>query len=543
VSVLLPAILSSVSNEESLTPDVICLEPRSFVSKASDPTLPAILPALPTSLSHPTLDYFSSGWTISYLSSAVITGLLILGFWLMPASRPEQVAKSVLPSEPSVVEPKAAYVGRITGMVDCKWEKEGLGIGDWGLGAGNRTRSVALGDSFRLASGLMEITYDTGAKVILQGPVTYSVDANGGYLAIGKLTGKLERRISNSQSLTPNPFMIRTSTATVTDLGTEFGVEVSKDGTTTSHVYRGLVRLQVVSRDEKADGKAMILNENESARVENRGNRGDQGQIVVIDSSVKPSGFVRRLPQRIVKTLNLVDAIAGGNGFGTANGRGIDPNTGKITSAQAVKPELVGDGRYHRVEGLSFVDGVFVPHGGAGAVQVDSAGHVFAGFPNTDNLSWGYIWAGGEIPRTPAGQAPASVLRGLNYSAPWHSLLSMSANKGITFDLEAVRRANPRCKILRFLAVAGNAMPRDDAPASCLADVWVFVDGQPRVRCERIAVQQEWKIAVQLDDQSRFLSLVATDGGDSFWGDQILFGDPRLVLAEDVNGEDKPEGN
>ena len=52
---------------------------------------------------------------------------------------------------------------------------------------------MSLGDRFALASGLMEITYDTGAKVILQGPVTYEVEANGGYLAVGKLTGKLEK--------------------------------------------------------------------------------------------------------------------------------------------------------------------------------------------------------------------------------------------------------------------------------------------------------------------------------------------------------------
>ena len=35
---------------------------------------------------------------------------------------------------------------------------------------------------------------------------------------------------SNPQSLIPNPFVIRTPTATVTDLGTEFGVEVEKGG-------------------------------------------------------------------------------------------------------------------------------------------------------------------------------------------------------------------------------------------------------------------------------------------------------------------------
>ena len=100
----------------------------------------------------------------------------------------------------------------------------------------------------------MEITYDTGAKVILQGPVTYEVEANGGYLAVGKLTGKLEKRgegegrgerghqITKSQiieistslipsSLIPNPFVIRTPTATVTDLGTEFGIEVTEGPT------------------------------------------------------------------------------------------------------------------------------------------------------------------------------------------------------------------------------------------------------------------------------------------------------------------------
>ena len=41
----------------------------------------------------------------------------------------------------------------------------------------------------------MEITYDTGAKVILQGPVTYEVESkDGGYLSLGKLTARVETR-------------------------------------------------------------------------------------------------------------------------------------------------------------------------------------------------------------------------------------------------------------------------------------------------------------------------------------------------------------
>ena len=127
---------------------------------------------------------------------------------------------------------------------------------------------VSLGQKFELASGLMEITYDTGAKVILQGPVTYEVESNGGYLAVGKLTGKLEKKvasgqwsvvskstisnqqstISNPQSLIPNPFVIRTPTATVTDLGTEFGVEVKEDGGSEVHVLAGEVESGDASR-------------------------------------------------------------------------------------------------------------------------------------------------------------------------------------------------------------------------------------------------------------------------------------------------------
>ena len=55
----------------------------------------------------------------------------------------------------------------------------------------------------------------------------------------------------------------------MTDLGTEFGVEVDKQGHTTSHVFRGLVRVQMVAVDGKAQGTGQVLRENESARVEN----------------------------------------------------------------------------------------------------------------------------------------------------------------------------------------------------------------------------------------------------------------------------------
>jgi hypothetical protein len=360
-------------------------------------------------------------------------------------------------------------------------------------------------------------------------------------LAVGKLTGKLDTKTSNLQSLIPNPFVIRTPTATVTDLGTEFGVEVTEDQHSHLRVFQGRVVVRTHESATSATGvpREIQLREGESARVTPQGVAthyvGAQAQ-----TAAKALGFVRNIPKRFVKILNLVDVVAGGNGFGTASGRGIDPTTGKTSTAQLGENALMflGDGRYHRVDELPFVDGVSVLCGGRGAVQLDSAGHTFNGFSSTDNRSSGCVWAGGVIPHFSVnGKNQGSVravLRGIDYSASWHSVLGMHANKGITFDLEAIRRANPEYRVLRFLATAGN--PPQPEPLvvepSKWCDVWVFVDGQPRFCRQRVTVQQELKIAVELDDQSHFLTLAATDGGDGFCWDTVIFGDPRLVLVE-----------
>ena len=58
----------------------------------------------------------------------------------------------------------------------------------------------------------------------------------------------------------------------MTDLGTEFGVEVSKEGHTTSHVFRGSVKVQFVNADVEKEGNAVVLHENESLLTQ-KGNR------------------------------------------------------------------------------------------------------------------------------------------------------------------------------------------------------------------------------------------------------------------------------
>ena len=154
-------------------------------------------------------------------------------------------------------------------MVDCKW---------------NGSSRVSLGQKYESGFGLDGNHLRHRGEGHLQGPVTYEVEANGGYLAVGKLTGKLEKKgrmrgrgakspitnphlKSNPQSLIPNPFVIRTPTATVTDLGTEFGVEVSKDGVTNTHVFVGEVRIATGNGQGNSGRQMRVISAGQSARV------------------------------------------------------------------------------------------------------------------------------------------------------------------------------------------------------------------------------------------------------------------------------------
>ena len=76
----------------------------------------------------------------------------------------------------------------------------------------------------------------------------------------------------------------------MTDLGTEFGVEVRESGATSAHVFRGIVEVQPAANDGKQQGRAVRLIENESVQVErSNGN----GGLTVRRERVDAAAFVR----------------------------------------------------------------------------------------------------------------------------------------------------------------------------------------------------------------------------------------------------------
>jgi hypothetical protein len=239
------------------------------------------------------------GFLFSYAVAAatVLIGLLI-GWTYQVSISPQPFAQRNGPrSAPMDIEqaPGTVFVGQITGTFDCQWIDPKDAVSH---------PYVPLGRRFALASGLMEISYDTGARVILQGPCVYQVESrNGGYLKVGKLTASVGKKADGGRRdaeqstdrdvspLAPRPsslFAVRTPTAVITDLGTEFGVEVDASGASQAHVFRGKVEMRAAS----GNSAAVPLAANQSGRV--AAGKGQPAQVVQL---ARQAMFVREMPK------------------------------------------------------------------------------------------------------------------------------------------------------------------------------------------------------------------------------------------------------
>ena len=83
----------------------------------------------------------------------------------------------------------------------------------------------------------------------------------------------------------------------MTDLGTEFGVEVGKEGSTVSRVFRGKVVLAATHGEGREQAREITLEAGQSARVERPG-KDAKVRLVVLQpiGDVPANDFVRHLP-------------------------------------------------------------------------------------------------------------------------------------------------------------------------------------------------------------------------------------------------------
>ncbi|MCG8583639.1 MAG: DNRLRE domain-containing protein, partial [Pirellulales bacterium] len=158
------------------------------------------------------------------------------------------------------------------------------------------------------ASGLIEVKYLTGARVVIEGPAEFtvgstvatamppngservklpfnangedhSIDENGGFLRLGKLVARCDTPESKG-------FTIHTPIGAIEDLGTEFGVYVRDDESAHVTVLDGEVR---VTPQAGLGGDAMVLGKGDRAELRSSG-----GQLV--SNRAVAVNFVRRAP-------------------------------------------------------------------------------------------------------------------------------------------------------------------------------------------------------------------------------------------------------
>jgi len=215
--------------------------------------------------------------------------------------------------------------------------------------------------------------------------------------------------------------------------------------------------------------------------------------------------------------LSLANIVAGGNGFvGGTYGYGVNVLDGQQATAPASVLSATADKFIQTAN--PFIHGIVIPQGGKDgqtAVPISSAG-LTTSVSATSGLTWDHIRSG------PVASQFTSVVGGVDFSKSPHTMLSLHANKAITFDLATVRKATKYGEMRFHAKVCYGGQPE---PA---VDYAVLVDGKPGI-ARKAVTRPPQEIDVSLTAESRFLTLLVTDQNKDISHDQVFFGDAVLV--------------
>ena len=235
------------------------------------------------------------------------------------------------------------------------------------------------------------------------------------------------------------------------------------------------------------------------------------------------------LVQSLGDGLGLADIVGGGNGTGNgAKGHGLDPRSAKVQTRYFGALGNVVTNKFNPSP-FDFVDGVFIPDGkGESAkIPISSTGLTVTGLPKTAANAWDMIRNG------PVASQHSPKLGGINFKDANQSLLGIHANAGITFSLDAFRKALGQAE-LRFTAQVGYF----GSGGNFRASAWVVIDGKIEESFQKITRAdglQAIDLAISADDQ--FLTLISTDGENGFSMDQVGFGNPIISPASPKNAK------
>ncbi len=406
--------------------------------------------------------------------------------------------------------PDEYYLATLTDAVNAEWDS-----------------AIAVGDKLKrqlinLKEGYAGFTFNDGSYVIFEGPTTFTIlSEDSVYLDAGRLYAKMGAGSAR--------FAVKTRNARIVDIGTEFGVATDDSGNSEVHVIDGEVILYTSDQHNKT--KKQHIFENQACRVDSERNTHPItiAKTAFARSISSDDGFVWN-----GDNIDLADIVGGGNGTGTGNyTSGIDVFFGNIKEFELKDfRDRDGPDGFIPVSESPFIDGVFVPDGGVGDVQITSAGDIFAQCRDTDGRYWTKILNGYNPAQGNLQAYWDMTLNGRKYGSPNRPGIFMHANCGITFDLEAIRSSTPGCRISGFKTTAGaTEKPQVTSPSTYL-DVTILIDGVIKHQRNDMFEGNYDDISFNINEDDKFLTLIITDGGNTLHGDFGMFAEPRLVLSQ-----------
>jgi hypothetical protein len=140
------------------------------------------------------------------------------------------------PPHAAVIPSSSEYVATLTQTADCAWQNPA---------DTRRAGSRLLPGELRLRKGIARIRFDSGADLVIEGPVDLRLDSG---TSATVLRGKVVFR-ADEMSV---PFDLHTPSATLVDLGTEYAVAVGPEGEEI-HVFDGEVQRMPKSTTTKVE--------------------------------------------------------------------------------------------------------------------------------------------------------------------------------------------------------------------------------------------------------------------------------------------------
>jgi hypothetical protein len=203
----------------------------------------------PNFILHPlaALESLAGSAAFSYLVAAVLlgAGILLAGAWQTGVDSSSLARAKTEAAKAAIASP--VFVARITKAQNC-YREDG---GPWGADG----PLVRLGFQCYVKAGDLEITYNTGTKVTLQGPAFYEVSApDGGSLFEGSAVVCVEahqgalpvKTAATAKEIASHPlFTLRTPVGLLTNQAAEFSLTVDETWAFFARVRRGQVALQM----------------------------------------------------------------------------------------------------------------------------------------------------------------------------------------------------------------------------------------------------------------------------------------------------------